>query len=188
MSLTTNIEEINSVQRRVNVQVPSTLVNKAFEDAYRKLQRKAKLNGFRPGKAPLSIIKKLYGGQVNGDVAEDLINKHLFATLREKSINPIASPVVEKVGELDADKEFSFTAVVDVMPEIKVKDYKGLAFTADKYSVNPESVTREIDFLRRRNAKTKSTTEGAAAAAGHLASIGHKVFHEGNLIENMDVE
>lgn len=188
MSLTTTIEEINSVQRRVKVSVAPAVVTRAFDDAYRNIQKKAKLQGFRPGKAPLTLIKKLYSDSVRGEVVESLINKHLFEVLREKKINPVTSPVVESIEEIAPEKEFGFSAVVDVMPEIKVKDYKGLNLTADKYEVKEDAVSREIDFLRRRNAKTKSIAADAVAGPGHLASIGHKVFHEGNLIENMDVE
>lgn len=188
MSLNSTVEEINSVQRRVKVAVDPTLVSKAFDDAYRNIQKKAKLQGFRPGKAPITLIKKLYADSVRGEVVESLINKHLFEVLRDKKINPVTSPVVEKIDEIASDKEFSFSAIVDVMPEIQVKDYKGLKLNADKYEIKDDAINREIDFLRRRNAKTKSVDANAAAASGHLASIGHKVFHEGNLIENMDVE
>jgi trigger factor len=188
MSLTTSVEEINSVQRRIKVALPAELVAKAFEDAYRNVQKKAKLQGFRPGKAPMTVIKKLYGDSVRGEVGERLINKHLFDVLKEKKINPIAAPVVENMDLPSTDKEFNFSAIVDVMPEIQVKDWKGLKLDADKYEVKPESMTREIDFLRRRHAKTKNLESGVAAGSGHLAFIGHKVYQNGNLIENMDVE
>lgn len=188
MSLTTSVEEINSVQRRIKVALPADLVEKAFEDAYRNVQKKAKLQGFRPGKAPLNVIKKLYGDSVRGEVGEKLINKHLFDVLKEKKINPIAAPVVENMDMPTTGKEFNFSAIVDIMPEIKVKDWKGLDLKAEKYEVKPESMTREVDFLRRRHAKTKNLEGAVAASAGHLAFIGHKVYQNGNLIENMDVE
>ena len=188
MSFTSSVEEINSVQRRIKVALPADLVAKAFEDAYRNVQKKSKLQGFRPGKAPLNMIKKLYGDTVRGEVGERLINKHLFDVLKEKKINPIAAPVVENMDMPSTDKEFNFSAVVDVMPEITIKDWKGLDLKADKYEVKPESLTREMDFLRRRHAKTKNLESGVAASSGHLASIGHKVYQNGSLIENMDVE
>lgn len=188
MSLTTTIEEINSVQRRIKIALPADIVAKAFDDAYRNVQKKASLQGFRPGKAPLTIIKKLYGDAVRGEVSEKLINKHLFDVLKEKKINPIAAPVVEDMDLAASDKEFNFSAVVDIMPEILVKDWKGLNLEADKYEIKPESMTRELDFLRRRHAKTKNVQDDALASAGHLAFIGHKVYRDGNLIENMDVE
>jgi trigger factor len=188
MTLTSNVEEINSVQKRISIAVGAPLVSQAFDDVYKNLQKKAKLQGFRPGKAPLSMIKKLYSDSVRGDVVEKLINKHLFDVLKEKKINPVTSPVVEKINEIASDKEFSFSAIVDVMPEIKVKDYRGMSFSVEKHTVNDDAITKEIDYLRRRQAKTKSVADNATAAVGHLATIGHKVFHESNLIENMDVQ
>jgi trigger factor len=188
MSFTSSVEEINSVQRRIKVALPADLVAKAFEDAYRNVQKKAKLQGFRPGKAPINMIKKIYGDTVRNEVSERLINKHLFDVLKEKKINPIAAPVVENMDTPSTDKEFNFSAVVDVMPEITVKDWKGLDLKADKYEVKPDSMTREMNFLRRRHAKTKNLESGVVASSGHLAFIGHKVYHNGSLLENMDVE
>lgn len=188
MSLSCTIEELNSVQKRVHVGVSASLVNEAFEEVYRNVQKKAKLQGFRPGKAPLSIIKKFYKESILGDVADKLINKHLFAALQDKNIRPIAAPVVEKVESLNSDQEFKFSAIVDIMPAIKIDGYKGLKLSADTVQVSEDQITKEIDFLRRRQAKTMSLPEDKAASSGHLATIGHKVFHEGQLIENMDVE
>jgi trigger factor len=186
--LNATIEDVNSVQKRVKISVAKDLVTKAFEDSYRELQKKAKLHGFRPGKAPLSVIKKIYGDSVKGDVVDKLINKHLFEALRDKNIVPIASPVVESIEELHSDKDFVFAALVDIMPSVTVEGYKGLKLSVERLEVNEKAVTREVDFLRRRQAKTKTVPAETAAASGHLATIGHKVFHEGQLIENMDVE
>ena len=131
MSLTSSVEEINSVQRRIKVSLPPDLVAIAFEDAYRKVQKKAKLQGFRPGKAPITIIKKFYGDSVRSDVGEQLINKHLFQILKDKNINPIAPPVVENMDVPASDKPFTFSAIVDIMPEIDVKNWKGLTLSAN---------------------------------------------------------
>ncbi len=188
MSLTSSVEEINSVQRRIKVSLPPDLVAIAFEDAYRKVQKKAKLQGFRPGKAPITIIKKFYGDSVRSDVGEQLINKHLFQILKDKNINPIAPPVVENMDVPASDKPFTFSAIVDIMPEIDVKNWKGLTLSANTYEIKPETLTREVDLLRRRQAKTKELTTPGKASAGHLATIGHKVYKDGLLIENMDVE
>ncbi len=188
MSLTSSIEEINTVQRRIKISLAPSLVAKAFEEAYRKVQKNAKLQGFRPGKAPLTVIKKFYGDSVRGDVGEQLINKHLFQILKEKNINPIATPVVENMDTAVSDKEFNFTAIVDIMPVIEIKNWKGLTLAANTYEIKPETLTREVDLMRRRHAKTKELAASAKASAGHLASIGHKVYKDGVLLENMDVE
>lgn len=187
-SMNSSVEDVNSVQKRVKISVAKDIVTKAFDDSYRDLQKKARLHGFRPGKAPLSMIKKIYGDSVRDDVVDKLINKHLFEVLRDKNIVPIASPVVESIEELHSDKDFAFAALVDIMPVIAIDGYKGLKLTVDRLTVNEKAMIREIDFLRRRQAKSKAVADGVTAASGHLATIGHKVYHEGQLIENMDVE
>ena len=79
------VEKINPVQYRLNIEVTLEEVNVAFETALKKIQRKAKIQGFRPGKAPMNIIKKFYGSNVSSDVHQDLVNKHLFKALDEQS-------------------------------------------------------------------------------------------------------
>ena len=75
------VEQINSVQHRVKVEITAEAVNAAFDEVYRRLQKKAKIQGFRPGKAPLNMIKKLYGATVANEVGEKLVNGHLFDVL-----------------------------------------------------------------------------------------------------------
>jgi trigger factor len=183
-----SIESINSVQKRVKINIPSNLVEIEFNNAFKRVQQKANLQGFRPGKAPLQMIKKLYGDSVIGEVSERLIRSHLFDVLDQNKVNPIATPVVEDMQGPKLGEEFSFSAVVDVMPEFQVDGYKGLELSCERYSVGDDSVQKEIDFLRRRQAKTKETAEETPAAAGHLVTIGHKVYHNDALVERMDVE
>src|SRR5262249_2135538 len=103
------VEQLNPVQYRVSVEVTPEEVDQAFDTAYRKLQKKAKIQGFRPGKAPITVIRKLYGASVSSDVAETLINLHLFKALSDQTIRPIASPVVEtREGPING-KVFAFS-------------------------------------------------------------------------------
>src|SRR5690348_16062367 len=105
------IEQLNPVQYRVNVEVSPEEVDAAFDTAYRKIQKKAKIQGFRPGKAPINVVRKLYGANVSHEVAETLINTHLFKALNEQTIRPIASPMVETKEHPSHGKLFSFSAV-----------------------------------------------------------------------------
>src|SRR5690606_5756946 len=125
LGMKSSVEPINTVQCRVTIEVSPDEVNQAFEQAYRKLQKRAKIQGFRPGKAPLNVIRKLYGASVSAEVGENLVNTHRFSALQEKTIRPIAAPVLEKLDAPSQDKGFHFTALIDVMPTIDVGDYKG---------------------------------------------------------------
>ena len=184
-----NIEKLNPVQFRVSVEVSATEVEQAYDRAYRKLQQKARIQGFRPGKAPLNVIRRLYGATVSSEVAETLINTHLFQALNEETIRPIASPVVESKMSPDHGKDFQFSAVVDVMPtiEIPATDYTGVAVDGEKYTVKDETIDRELQMLRRRQARTRPTEAGEPARAGHLAAISHTASLNGQDMPRLNV-
>lgn len=182
------VEQLNPVQYRVNVEVSPEEVDKAFDLAYRSLQKKAKIQGFRPGKAPVNVIRKLYGASVSSDVAEKLINQHLFEALNQQTIRPIASPVVETREAPSNGKTFSFSAVVDIMPTMEFDDYKGIVVDADKYSVKDETIDRELYMLRRRQARTRPAEDGQPAAKGHVAAISHTAMLDGKEMPRLKVD
>lgn len=173
-----SVEEINKVQRRIKVELASDVVNNAFEQQYRKVAQKARIKGFRPGKAPLNIIKKFYGNSVAADVADQLIRNHLFDAIRGESLNPISTPVLESSTLPEEGKEYNFTALVDIMPQIAIDGYKGMKLSYTPMQNDQAALDRELDILRRRSAKTKDLSEDTAVANGHLAYITHHAHDE----------
>ena len=107
---------------------------------------------------------------------------------REKDIRPVASPVLESSDIPAFDKVYNFSAVVDVMPKVELKGYTDLAINAEMYDIKPETVEREIEFLRRRHAKTRALDEGTPAAKNHLVTISHTAVMDGKPVANMDVQ
>lgn len=184
------VEEINSVQRRLKVVVSSEAVNKAFDSAYQKLKKKAKIQGFRPGKAPIHVIKKLYGSSVSYEVGETLINDNLFAAIHDQGVKPVASPFVEVKSSPICDNDYEFSAVVDVMPSIEFKDqHKGLQVDCKEYAADDASLEKELIALTRRHAKTSALEDAATPAAeGHLAIISHSASIDGKDLQDMNVK
>lgn len=174
-----SVEHLNSVQCRISVNVSAEEVNAAFNNAYRNLQKKARIQGFRPGKAPINLLRKFYGPSVAAEVHENLVQQHLFAALTEQTIRPVASPVVETQSAPAQDTEFSFSAVVDVMPKISIDNYKGVEVKVEKYSVKDETFQREVDQLRRRQARTREVESKQAASQGMLATLNHSASLDG---------
>lgn len=183
-----NVEQLNPVQYRLNIEVEPAEVTKAFDGAYRDLQRKASIQGFRPGKAPLSIIRKLYGDAVSRDVLDKLINVHLYAAINAQTLRPIASPMVNAEAAPIDGQAFNFNAVVDVLPEIKIDGYQGLAVSAKTLTVNEPMVERELRRLRLKHARTRAVEPGAVAAAGMVATIDHRASHAGQDVPRYAVE
>ena len=172
------VESLNSVQRRIQVELPAEAVNTAFEDAYKRIQKKAHLQGFRPGKAPLNLIKKFYSGSVASEVGEKLVNQNVFKVMTENKINIVAAPVLEKADLPANDTAFHFTVVVDVMPEIVIPAYKGLEISCETFPVANDAVDKQIEDLRKRSAKKKPLGSDVAAGPGHAVKMKLKAFRD----------
>ena len=121
--MTVSVEEINSTQKRIKITIAVEQVDTAFNKAYTNLKKKAKIQGFRQGKAPLNMIKKLYGGSVASQVGEDIINAILFEQIREHKIR-IVSSRLSKLRLPEAGKEYEFSAVVTSCLNLKSKTIK----------------------------------------------------------------
>jgi trigger factor len=183
------MESVNSVQQRVTVELSTEEVETTFNQVLKGLQQKAKVQGFRPGKAPLNIIKKMYGHNVMADVSEKLINNHLVGALTEQDIRPIATPVIESADQPEQGKEFKFVALIDILPKLEFDDYKGLKIETETYEVKDEQIKAELEQLRKRQAQTKPILdENPIAAAGHVATISHEASLEGQKLSQMDVK
>jgi trigger factor len=190
MAVKSSVQQINTVQYRVNVELSREEVDAAFDAAFKKIQRQARVQGFRPGKAPLGMIRKLYGGHVTQEVHESLINKHLFTALNEQTLRPIATPRVETSTAPTLGQAYNFSAVVDTMPKLEFPDslYKGIAVEGKTFTVKDQTVERELNMLRRRHAKTRAVEAGTKAAKGLLAAIDHTASQDGVDLPNFRVE
>ena len=181
-----SVESINSVQRRVFVTVQTAAVNEAFNEAYRKLQGKAVIRGFRRGKAPLHLIRKLYGSNVSADVGEKLIHQNLFKAIEENGVRPIAPPYVEVSDGPFMDTEYAFSAIVDVMPKIEIGDaFGGLAVTTKRYQVGDDSCQKELVKLARSRAKVQPLPEGSPAEAGSAVKFHQELRVDGEIINEL---
>ena len=115
------LEEINKVQKRLTVELSSEEVAAAFNAVYNNLKKKAKIKGFRPGKAPLNIIKKQYGANASYEVMDRLVKGNLFKAIEDNKLNPIAAPVLETTELPKQGEAYKFSALVDILPEIKLE-------------------------------------------------------------------
>lgn len=187
------VEQVNSVQRRIKVELSEADVNKAFTSVYGNLRKKAQIKGFRPGKAPLSILKKFYGNSAAVDVADNLVRQHLFSAIQEQELNPISAPVLETSELPKEDEQYAFSALVDIMPEIKVEGYKGLALTHPKFEVSASLVDREMEFLQKNQGKRQEVDAGVVAEKSHIVTFSQTASTDGEelaafKLEDMQIE
>ena len=170
-----NKVETNTYELAVSVGVEE--FKKGIDKTYKKTVKNITVPGFRKGKAPKSIIEKLYGESVFfEDTVNDMYPEAYTKAVEEAGISPVDRPEIE-ITEVSA-QGFTFTAKVTVRPEVTVKKYKGLKATKAPVSVGDEQVDEEIGKLRERNGRMV-TVEGRAAKDGDNTIIDFEGFVDG---------
>lgn len=183
------IKEVNSVQKRIQIELDQEEVKGVFTSHFNKVRKKANIKGFRPGKVPLHLVKKFYGEMIALDVANELVKKNLFDAIEEHKINPIAAPVIETSEAPEEGKGYTFSALVDIMPPVTIEGYKGLKLNYKKMDINDETVDMEMKYLQRRQAKTQPLSDSDASEKGHLITFSQNaVDEEGNPVKGLTSE
>jgi len=176
------VETLNPTRVRLTVEVPFDELKASLDAAYRKIGQQVNVPGFRRGHIPARIIDQRFG---RGVVLEEAVNEALpklyGQAVEEHSVQPIGHPEVD-VTELDDGKQLSFTAEVDVRPQIEVPDYDGLEVSVDDADVSADDVREQVDALRDRFAVL--TGVDRAAAAGDYVSIDLSATRDGEPIED----
>ena len=122
------VEEIGACKRRLQIVEEPAVVQEAWQRAFSRVQRQARLPGFRKGKVPLSMIKLHFSDDVRQEVAKSLIPEVYRQALAESRIDPVEEPDLEEV-TLEPNAALTFSAVVEVKPVIQLGEYAGLAVT-----------------------------------------------------------
>jgi len=156
-----DVSSISGVEKRMTVCIPGSRVDEEIDKTYKGLKKEVKIKGFRPGKVPVAILKKHFKAQVEEDVIQKIVSDSYPKALDEVNERPVSQPKIEN-GIIEAGKDFTYTAVFEVKPEIDVKDYEGLELAQEKVEITDEDVDKEIETLRKSYATLKEVTERAA--------------------------
>ncbi|MBS3918767.1 MAG: trigger factor [Deltaproteobacteria bacterium] len=182
------VEEISSVKKKVNVEIPQEQVTKEIESFYREVGKQAKIKGFRPGKIPKDILERHFKDYVKSEVIQKLIQETYPAALSEKDLHPVSPPVVDP-GELESGKPFQYSATVEVKPEIKMEGYTGLNIEGKKESAKEEEVEERLKGLQNLHAQLKTVPEPRPVQSGdhviidYEARMDKKPLEEGKAVD-----
>ncbi|MDD4956487.1 MAG: trigger factor [Candidatus Omnitrophica bacterium] len=146
------IKKLEGTARQLDIEMPKDVVSKAFEEVLEDIRKTAKIPGFRPGKAPIDIVRKRFMDDARDEVQRRLIPMGYQMALNDKSITPVSYPEVSEVS-LELSGEFKFTAKVDVEPECDIKKYKGLKVEKEKVVVADEEVKEALERIRNMHAE-----------------------------------
>ncbi|MGH2567197.1 MAG: trigger factor [Bacteroidota bacterium] len=151
-----HVKNLSEVSREIEITATSDELQPHFEKAYRTYLPKIEIKGFRKGKAPLDMVKKMYGEMIEQESLEDVATEFYRQTVQERDLKPIGDPVLVDM-DYKKNERFWFKIQYDIRPTIQLKEYTGFEVEKPIHRVTDDEVEQEILRLRRLN----STTEPA---------------------------
>jgi trigger factor len=156
-------------RREIELEIPADKVQKAADKITRDIIKVARIPGFRPGKAPMTLVRRRFADDIQGEVVQSLVPEALEKALGEKNLIPVTRPEVDKV-EFKDGEPLKFRAVFEVLPEFELGDYKNLAVQVDEIAAGDAEVDKAVEEMRQR-AATFVPVEGRAAKDGDSVLI-----------------
>lgn len=150
------ITDITNVEKEIQFQVTAVELQPHFEKAYKREQSKIEIKGFRKGKAPLDMIKKIYGESIEYDSLSDIAGDFYRKAVEERSLEPVGDPVLVDIN-YKRGTELSFKIKYEVKPQFNLQEYKGVAVEKIIHTVTQQEVQDELLRLRRANSTTAET-------------------------------
>ncbi len=177
-----SIEATGNLGRRMTIAVPAERFEQEFSNRLKRLSKNLKLPGFRPGKVPMKMVEAQYGGKLLQEVAGDLIQSTFYEAVNKQGLKPAGGPKIEPKS-IARGKDFEYTAVFEVYPEIKHLDITGAAIERPVCSVTPEDVDRTLETMRRQRVIWKDVAraakEGDKLSIDFTGSLDDKEFEGG---------
>jgi trigger factor len=180
------VEQLTPTRVRINVEVPFTELQPDFERTYKELAKQVRLPGFRPGKAPAKLIEARFGrAAVLQQVVNEALPSRYSEAVTSSDLKPLGQPDIE-VTKLDDGDQITFTAEVDVRPEIALPDLEQLKISVDPIEVGDDEVDAELESLRARFGTL--TGVDRPAAEGDFVSIDLDATIDGEAVEGASTE
>jgi len=173
-----NVEDVSSVKKTLKIEVPEETIAKELDSAYLQLKKNAKIKGFRPGKAPRSVLERLYKKDVHADVLSRLIQSSFVEAVKETGLKIIGSPKVDPP-DLETKGDYAYDAVVEVSPELADVEIKGLALTRTNYKVGDDEIDIQLQALQKNMAKQEKIEEDRPAEKDDFVVIDYEGFKDG---------
>lgn len=175
------VKKLENSVVEITLKVEGTEVSTAKKNAIKKIAKDAEIPGFRKGHAPESAIESHYEGVIKEEITDAILKAHYEAILKDGQINPVDYIKTTKV-ELNGDK-FAVTFMVDVFPEIKLGEYKGLEATKEEFEMNDEIVNKEIEMMVSSKSKLEDAPEGHKAELNDTLDLAFEGFVDGVAFE-----
>lgn len=181
------LETLSTLERRMNIALPMAAIDAQVTERLKRVARNAKIQGFRPGKAPIKVVEMNYGPQVREEVLGEQVQQGFYKAVSEQKLRVAGYPRFEPVADAADKDSFKFAATFEIFPEVKVGELADKEIEKPLTPVGDAEIEKTIDILRKQ--RTRYERVERAAAAGDRVIIDFKgaidgVPFEGGSSEN----
>lgn len=187
ISVAVKVDDISSVKKKLSFDIPWADVKSELDAVYRKVGKKAKIKGFRPGKIPRGILEAHYREEAEEETVSNLVNRFYWETLQEKGLPVVTQPEIEQKG-IEAEKNFTFSAIVEVEPNVEPKDYRGLELEKEEVIVTAEELEARMQEIRQMFATMEEVPEEHAILSGDFVTIDFTGTVDGKQLKELKSE
>lgn len=177
------VQKLSPVLVEFDVEIGVERVKSELEKAYSSVAKTAKVKGFRPGKAPRSVLAHMFGARIAADVAQRLVDETFPQAVSDNKLQPVSAPAIEP-RRLEENRPFTYKARFEIVPEIAEMKYDGLAARRPKVEVTEEQIAEELRKLRLAHATLEPPKRPRAAAKGDVVTIDFDVEVDGEKIKD----
>jgi len=174
----------DGLKRDFKVVIEAKEINEKVENRLREIAGRIKIPGFRPGKAPIKLLKQRYGQSVMGEVLERAVTDSSAQALNERGLRPAIQPKIE-IDSFEAGKDLEYSMAIELLPEIQPMDFSTLELERVKIKVPEEEVTSALERLAASRKESKPLETPRPAASGDVVVIDFKGTVHGEALPGM---
>ena len=184
MSVTKNITRLDKSNVKMSLTIPKEEIASQYQDLLKDYAKNAQIPGFRKGKAPQEVLIRKFGEALKGEALGKIIEKAVDEVFSDETLPrderplPYSRPRIDEAPEFDLDRDLTFSMIYDVLPPVKIGQWKGLTVEVPDAAITEDDLARELEEVRERNSVVLDRDDDAPARPGDVATINYAELGE----------
>lgn len=172
------VEDVNTVKKILHIEIPEEEVTRELDEAYKNINKTAKIKGFRPGRVPRAVLERLYKKNVSAEITSKLIQESFAEALKETDLKYVGNPAIDPP-EPKAKEPYRYDATIELHPEIKDIDIKGIKLKKQIYKVTEDQVEAQLAEIQKTMTRLKPLDGERPVQDGDVVLIDFEGFKDG---------
>jgi len=181
------VEDVSPVKKKLVFDISWLEVKNELDSVYKDVGLKAKVKGFRQGKIPRNILESMYKDYAEDEAITNLVNRYYWEALKANNISAVAQPNIDQKG-IEAEKNFTFTATVEVEPVVKPEGYLGLELEKEEHEVSESDVDARLQEIREMFGTMEEVASDREVKEGDFSVIDFEGTHDGKILKEMKAD